>query len=68
MASLATAALICMQCISTGKLTYPTLGVSRDTVMSNATNYAALFENKPQSLKARLGRITPRAGQGADLP
>jgi hypothetical protein len=29
-------------------------------VMSNATNYAALFEKRPQSLKARLGTITPR--------
>ena len=29
-------------------------------VMSNATYYAALFEGKPQSLKARLGTITPR--------
>ncbi len=37
-------------------------------VMSNATNYAALFENKPQSLKARLGRIAPRTGPGAALP
>jgi soluble lytic murein transglycosylase len=37
-------------------------------VMSNATNYAALFDNKPQSLKARLGRIAPRSGPGADLP
>ena len=37
-------------------------------VMSNATNYAALFDNKPQSLKARLGRIAPRGAQGADLP
>jgi soluble lytic murein transglycosylase len=31
-------------------------------VMSNATNYAALFEKRPQSLKARLGTITPRGG------
>ena len=31
-------------------------------VMSNATNYAALFEKRPQSLKARLGLITPRSG------
>ena len=31
-------------------------------VMSNATNYAALFERRPQSLKARLGTITPRQG------
>ncbi len=37
-------------------------------VMSNATNYAALFENRPQSLKARLGTIAPRGAQGADLP
>jgi len=29
-------------------------------VMSNATNYAALFERRPQSLKARLGTIAPR--------
>ena len=36
-------------------------------VMSNATNYAALFEKRPQSLKARLGTITPRAG-GTGLP
>jgi soluble lytic murein transglycosylase len=36
-------------------------------VMSNATNYAALFERRPQSLKARLGTITPRTG-GAGLP
>ncbi len=28
-------------------------------VMSNATYYAALFENQPQSLKQRLGRIYP---------
>jgi len=28
-------------------------------VLSNATYYAALFENRPQSLKARLGIITP---------
>lgn len=26
-------------------------------VMANATNYAAMFENRPQSLKARLGTI-----------
>ncbi|MEO8837124.1 MAG: lytic transglycosylase domain-containing protein, partial [Herbaspirillum sp.] len=28
-------------------------------VLSNATYYAALFQNKPQSLKARLGIVTP---------
>ena len=37
-------------------------------VMANATNYAALFDNKPQSLKARLGRILPRTDQPSDLP
>ena len=31
-------------------------------VMANATNYASIFEGKPQSLKARLGTITPRQG------
>jgi soluble lytic murein transglycosylase len=36
-------------------------------VMSNATNYAALFERRPQSLKARLGTITPR-GNALGLP
>jgi soluble lytic murein transglycosylase len=28
-------------------------------VLSNTTYYAALFEGRPQSLKARLGIITP---------
>jgi soluble lytic murein transglycosylase len=37
-------------------------------VMSNATYYAALFENKPQSLKARLGTIAPHAPEAIDLP
>jgi soluble lytic murein transglycosylase len=37
-------------------------------VMSNATNYAALFENKPQSLKARLGRVMPPGKAGDTLP
>ena len=37
-------------------------------VMSNATNYAALFERKPQSLKARLGQVTPRGDMAADFP
>ena len=36
-------------------------------VMSNATNYAALFDKRPQSLKARLGTITPK-GTTAALP
>jgi soluble lytic murein transglycosylase len=30
-------------------------------VMSNATNYAALFDKRPQSIKARLGTITPKS-------
>jgi soluble lytic murein transglycosylase len=36
-------------------------------VMSNATNYAALFDRRPQSLKARLGRVSPR-GDSPGLP
>ena len=34
-------------------------------VMSNATYYAALFENTPQSLKARLGTISPKGYSGS---
>jgi soluble lytic murein transglycosylase len=37
-------------------------------VLSNATYYAALFENKPQSLKARLGTISPKNFVPSDLP
>jgi soluble lytic murein transglycosylase len=37
-------------------------------VLSNATNYAALFENKPQSLKARLGVVTPSGARANQLP
>jgi soluble lytic murein transglycosylase len=37
-------------------------------VMANATNYAALFENRPQSLKARLGTVAPQGDRGSDLP
>jgi len=37
-------------------------------VMSNATYYAALFENKPQSLKQRLGTVAPRTNTPTDLP
>jgi soluble lytic murein transglycosylase len=36
-------------------------------VMSNATYYAALFENRPQSLKARLGVVLPK-GHAASVP
>jgi soluble lytic murein transglycosylase len=42
-------------------------------VMANATYYAALFENRPQSLKARLGNVTPQgsaavSAAAAELP
>jgi len=37
-------------------------------VMSNATYYAALFENRPQSLKQRLGMIAPKLNAPTDLP
>lgn len=35
-------------------------------VLSNATYYAALFDNKPQSLKKRLGIVTPFGGPVED--
>jgi soluble lytic murein transglycosylase len=37
-------------------------------VLSNATYYAALFESKPQSLKARLGTVAPKGFTASDLP
>jgi len=39
-------------------------------VMSNAVYYAALFDERPQTLKARLGIVGPRteAAKGDDLP
>ena len=37
-------------------------------VLSNATYYAAMFESKPQSLKDRLGSVTPTAFVATDLP
>ncbi len=39
-------------------------------VLSNATYYAALFEKKPQSLKARLGIVVPKgmSSDDAELP
>ncbi len=40
-------------------------------VLANATWYAVMFENRPQSLKARLGTIAPRdsaATESEDLP
>jgi soluble lytic murein transglycosylase len=37
-------------------------------VMSNATYYAALFEGKPQSLRARLGIVAPKEFIASELP
>lgn len=37
-------------------------------VLSNATYYAALFEGKPQSLKARLGTVAPKGYMASSLP
>lgn len=37
-------------------------------VLSNATYYAALFEDKPQSLKARLGTVAPKGFVPSELP
>ena len=37
-------------------------------VLSNATYYAAMFENRPQSLKSRLGSVSPRQNEGTVLP
>jgi len=37
-------------------------------VMSNAVYYAALFEDRAQSLKARLGTVAPKAAGSTALP
>jgi soluble lytic murein transglycosylase len=37
-------------------------------VMSNAVYYAALFEDRAQSLKARLGVVTPKPAGSTQLP
>lgn len=37
-------------------------------VLSNATYYAALFDNQPQSLKARLGFVAPKGFVASALP
>jgi soluble lytic murein transglycosylase len=37
-------------------------------VMSNSVYYAALFENKAQSLKQRMGTIAPKAAGTTELP
>jgi soluble lytic murein transglycosylase len=36
-------------------------------VLSNATYYAALFDGKPQSLKARLGTVAPKGMVQSEL-
>lgn len=37
-------------------------------VLSNATYYSAMFENRPQSLKARLGTVAPAGYVASNLP
>ncbi|MBC7413636.1 MAG: lytic transglycosylase domain-containing protein [Herminiimonas sp.] len=37
-------------------------------VLSNATYYAALFDNQPQSLKSRLGWVAPKGFVASELP
>jgi len=37
-------------------------------VMSNAVYYSALFENRPQSIKSRLGTVAPRVNGDAKNP
>jgi soluble lytic murein transglycosylase len=37
-------------------------------VMANATYYAAIFTGRPQSLKQRLGQISPQPAERVDLP
>ncbi len=37
-------------------------------VLSNATYYAALFDNRQQSLKARLGTVSPKSFVASTLP
>jgi len=37
-------------------------------VLANATWYAAMFTGQPQSLKARLGTVTPQAGEVSRIP
>lgn len=37
-------------------------------VLSNATYYAAMFDNQPQSLKARLGVVVPKGYVATELP
>ena len=47
---------------------YPETRTYVKNVLANATNYAALFERKPQSLKARLGLVTPPGAKANQLP
>ncbi len=46
-------------------------GETRDyvkKVLSNAVFYAAMFSGEPQSLKARLGRVSPQPASTTELP
>jgi soluble lytic murein transglycosylase len=36
-------------------------------VMSNAVYYSVLFDEQPQSLKARLGKVRPAGGTGEEV-
>ncbi|MES2152702.1 MAG: transglycosylase SLT domain-containing protein [Pseudomonadota bacterium] len=47
---------------------FPETRIYVKNVMANATNYAALFEHKPQSLKTRLGVVGPRLTPDSELP
>jgi soluble lytic murein transglycosylase len=37
-------------------------------VLSNSTYYASIFSGQPQSLKLRLGSVSPKAWSSSDLP
>ncbi|MGZ8317226.1 MAG: transglycosylase SLT domain-containing protein, partial [Telluria sp.] len=54
--------------IFTESIPYTETRIYVKNVMANATNYAALFENKPQSLKARLGTVLPTERASGELP
>ena len=54
--------------IFTESIPYTETRIYVKNVMANATNYAALFDNKPQSLKARLGTVLPTERASGELP
>ncbi|WP_229455891.1 lytic transglycosylase domain-containing protein [Massilia sp. KIM] len=37
-------------------------------VLANATNYAAVFDGRPQSIRTRVTTVSPRGGNGSILP